>query len=404
MSTSLNAPESTSLSDVAKTFMRLGATAFGGPAAHIAVMEDEFVRRRAWLSSTEFVDLVSASNLIPGPNSTELAMHIGQRRAGWPGLWVAGLAFVLPATILVWGLAMLYVRVGRTPAVLGALGGIQPVVLAVVVHALWRLRTVIGRSALHWTIAVGAAFALVMGVHELLVLALAGVLMALAARLRSKPTTHDALPVLLPAASEHTGMTSFGAGFARTVAALGGAMVLTPPTVTALFVGFLKIGSVLFGSGYVLLALMRAEFVTRQQWLSEGQLLDAIAVGQLTPGPLFSSATFVGFLMLGHVGAIAATVGIFLPAFCFVAISGPLVPRLRRSPTASALLDGVNVGSLAILTAVVLSLIPNVATSALRVASFLVAFALLQRATCSAGWLLAVGAAVGIVGQWLSSP
>ena len=390
------------LAEVARVFLRLGATAFGGPAAHIGVMEDECVRRRGWLSSTEFVDLVSASNLIPGPNSTELAMHIGHRRAGWRGLWVAGLAFLLPATVLVWGLAMAYVRVGHTSWAVGALNGVQPIVLAVVVHALWRLRAVVGASPVRWAIALGAVVALTRGLNEVVVLLMAGVVAAVVSRVG----THRMPPAALVAVSSPITANAHSSGvgvFARTLGALTGALVVTP-SIGAIFMSFLKIGSVLFGSGYVLLALMRAEFITRHGWITEAQLLDAIAVGQLTPGPLFASATFVGFVTMGHGGALAATVGIFLPAFCFVAVSGPLVPMIRRSPTASAVLDGVNVGSLALLAAVVLAMAPAVATSGVRVASFLIALVLLLRATLSAGWLLTSGAAIGIVAQWLSRP
>ena len=392
---------STPLADVARVFLRLGATAFGGPAAHIGVMEDECVRRRGWLSSSEFVDLVSASNLIPGPNSTELAMHIGHRRAGWRGLWVAGLAFLLPATVLVWALAMVYVRVGRTPSAIGVLNGVQPVVLAVVVHAVWRLRAVVGTSPVRWVIALGAMLALMRGIHEVVVLLVAGVVAVVLSRVgrnRVRPASLAALASPLA----HDASTSGIGVFARTFSALAGAVAIAPPSLGALFVSFLKIGSVLFGSGYVLLALMRAEFVTRLGWLTESQVLDAIAIGQLTPGPLFASATFVGYVTMGHGGALAATVGIFLPAFCFVALSGQLVPMLRRSPTASAVLDGVNVGSLALLVTVVISMMPAVATSGVRVASFLVALVLLLRATLSAGWLLTGGAVIGVVVQWLS--
>ncbi|MET0552917.1 MAG: chromate efflux transporter [Vicinamibacteria bacterium] len=358
------------LAEVCGVFLRLGLTAFGGPAAHVAMMEDEVVRRRAWLDRAAFLDLVAATHLVPGPNSTELAIHLGYRRAGWPGLFVAGAAFILPAFAMVWALAWFYVRWGRLPAVLGVLAGLKPVVLAVVVHACWSF----GRTALKTrrlaALAALSAAALLAGAHELLVLGVAG----LAAVRRPRRSAVAAAVGWLPIA----GAAASGAG-----------------TPAALFWIFAKIGSVLFGSGYVLVAYLRAELVTRRPWLTEVQLLDAVAVGQLTPGPVFTTATFVGYLVSGNAGAIAATAGIFLPAFLFVAASGPLVPRLRRSPAAGDFLDGLVAASIAFMAVVAVGVLPGAVPDALSLSIALVALVLLVRFRVHAGWLMLAGAAVG---------
>src|SRR5262249_46394899 len=289
--------------ELALLFLRLGTTAFGGPAAHIAMMEDEVVRRRGWLSREEFLDLLGATNLIPGPNSTEMAIHIGHRRAGWRGLLVAGACFILPAMVLVWGLAWAYVRFGRLPQVVGLLYGVKPVIVAVIVQALWSL----GRSALKsrgLAVAALAAAALsAAGVHELLVLF--GVAAAVVAVRSLRAPGNAWRAAWLPP------LPAWGA------TVLAGA---PPFPLATLFLVFLKIGSVLFGSRSVLLAFLRAELVVRLGWLSEAQLLDAVAVGQVTPGPVFTTATFIGYVLSGPGGAAAATLGIFLPAFFFVAI------------------------------------------------------------------------------------
>ncbi len=388
-----------SVREVAAVFLRLGLTAFGGPAAHIAAMEDLLVQRRRWVSRAEFMDLLSAANVVPGPNSTELAIHLGYRRAGWPGLVVAGLAFIVPASIMVWLIAMGYVRYGQRPEVAALIAGMQPVVLAVVAQALWRL----GRSALRTGrligIAVAATVAMLLGVHELLVLALAAVaglllpvstvdassVHASSADAPSAPGPPASRPVFLPwsVVSKTAGTIALSAAVA--------------PTAFSVFTAFLKIGSVLFGSGYVLLAFLRAEFVTRNAWLSEAQLLDAIAIGQITPGPVFTSATFVGYLLAGNQGALAASVGIFLPAFLFVALSGPIVRHIRQSPRASAALDAVNAGSLALMAGVALVMLRPVAASWSASLLFVVAALVLIRTRIGAGWMLLAGAGVGVL-------
>jgi chromate transporter len=324
-STPVRAP----LSEVVLLFLHLGTTSFGGPAAHVARMEEEVVRRRRWLTHEEFLDLLGAVNLIPGPNSTEMALHIGGRVAGVAGFFAAGLCFILPSALLVGILAWAYVTFGTLPSAAGLLYGVKPVVLAVILQALWNLGRKCVRSPALDTVGQVAVVLAALGVHELLVLLLAGLALALGPLARRLARRGPAGPFVLA-----------GLPLAECVG-------LWP-----LFVVFLEIGSVLFGSGYVLLAFLQAELVDRRGWLTRETLLDAVAVGQVTPGPVFTAATFVGYVLRGPWGAVVATVGIFLPAFVFVALSGPLIPRLRKSPTAGAFLDGVNVASLALMALV----------------------------------------------------
>jgi chromate transporter len=376
-------PDRPALAELALLFLKLGTISFGGPAAHVAMMEDEVVRRRGWLSREEFLDLVGATNLIPGPNSTELAIHIGRLRGGWAGLVVAGAAFILPASLLVLACAWAYVRFGSLPAATGLLYGVKPVVVAVVVQALLAL----GRTALRppGTIAVGVAAlaAAAAGVHELVVLLVAGVVLVTVRWARSPRADGTAHGLVL--AVPMTALATTSAGSAA--AAFG----LWP-----LFLFFLKVGSVLFGSGYVLLAFLRADLVERWGWLTEAQLLDAVAVGQMTPGPVFTTATFVGYVLGGEPGAVLATVGIFLPAFVFVALSGPLVPFLRRSAPAAAFLDAVNAASLALMALVAAQLaraaVVDLVTLSLAVASAV----LLVRFRVNSSWLVLAGATSGL--------
>ncbi len=364
------------LRDLARLFARLGTLAFGGPAAHIAMMEDEVVKRREWLSHAEFLDMISACNLIPGPNSTEMALHIGQRRAGLTGLIVAGACFILPAVAITIALAWAYVAFSQMPQLAGILYGIKPVIIAVVVQAVWRL----ARSALHTSFLVGltvvAIAAALAGIDEMVILIAAGIIAIAVLRVRG---TLGASPVI------GTAVTAVKAGV------VAGA----PFSLGALFLIFLKIGSVLFGSGYVLLAFLQSDLVDRTHWLTQAQLLDAVAVGQITPGPVFTTATFVGYLLGGNAGAIIATVGIFLPAFFFVSISGPLLPHVRRSPIAGAFLDGVNAGSFALMVEVTWQLgraaVVDVTTLALAIVSAI----LLLRFRLNSAWLIALGGAVG---------
>lgn len=369
------------LGQLAVLFLKLGILAFGGPAAHIAMMEDEVVRRRKWLAREEFLDLLGAANLIPGPSSTELAIYIGYRQAGWPGLVAGGVCFILPAALIVTAIAWAYVRFGTLPAAAGVLYGVKPVVIAVIAQALWRL----GRSAVKTaSLALLAAAALVAslyGVDPLWVMAAAGVLAALAWRL----STGRRLPGIGPAALAGAPVA------AGTAAAQFG---LWP-----LFWVFLKIGAVLFGSGYVLLAFLRADLVDRLGWLSERQLLDAVAVGQVTPGPLFTTATFIGYLLGRGPGALVATVAIFLPGFLLVAASGRLVPRLRNSAPASAALDGVVVASLALMAAVTLQLARAALVDGLTLAMAAASAVALIRFRINTVWLIGAAVAIGWLAQ-----
>lgn len=371
-----------SLRELAFLFLRLGTTAFGGPASHIAMMEEEVVRRRKWLDEQEFLDYLSATNFIPGPNSTEMAIHIGHERGGWPGLIVAGTCFIAPAVVIVGGLAWTYVRFGTLPEANRLLYGVRPVVIAIVVQALWKL----GRSALktEWLWMVGLACALLtaLGVNELLVLALGG-LLGSASRWKRLDVRKAFVgwPGLKPAIS----------------ASAGAAAVASSVGLGFIFLTFAKIGSVLFGSGYVLLAFLRADLVERHHWIDQRQLLDAVAVGQVTPGPVFTTATFVGYLLHGWAGSAVATLGIFLPAFLFVAITAPFLPRLRASKVAGRILDGVNVASLALMAVVTFQLarasIQDLLTALLAVASLVA----LLRFRLNSAWLVLLGAFAGLL-------
>ena len=366
----------TSLAELARLFVRLGATAFGGPAAHIAMMRDEVVRRRKWLTEEGFLDLLGATNLIPGPNSTEMAIHIGWGRRRWSGLLTAGVTFIVPAMLITGALGWAYVRFGKLPETSWLLWGIKPVILAVVLQALWNLAPTAARTRLLRILGLAAVAASLLGVHELLILFGSG---ALVTAIRGRGARGVHLRQLAPG-----------------IPVAAGAAAISTVTLPGLFWVFFKIGSVLFGSGYVLLAFLRADLVERLHWLTQGQLIDAVAAGQVTPGPVFTTATFIGYLLAGPAGALVATAGIFLPAFVFVAASGPLLPRLRASPTAGAFLDGVNVASLALMAAVTAQLgrgaIVDLPTSLLG----LMSAALLLRFKVNATWLVLGGAAVGV--------
>jgi chromate transporter len=384
-------PDPPALLDTARLFLRLGTTAFGGPAAHIAIMEDEIVGRRRWLSREQFLDYLGATNLIPGPNSTELAIHVGMARHGWPGLLVAGVCFILPSAVIVGLIAWAYVRYGSLPDVAGVLRGITPVVIAIVISALWQLGRTAVKSVTLAMLGLGAFVALLAGVHELAVLLAAGVVSAAFAGAGS---WRRRMSALVSAVGASASLSALGSGLASAVAS-GVAGPAVPFSLWSLFLIFARIGALLFGSGYVLLAFLRAEVVERLGWLTEQQLLDAIAVGQVTPGPLFTTATFIGYLLGGAGGAAVATVGIFLPAFVFVALSGPLVPRLRRSRVAGLVLDGVNVASLAMMAAVTVELSSATLRAPLPVALASLSLLALTRYSINPSWLVAGGAAVG---------
>jgi chromate transporter len=398
--------------DLAALFLRLGATAFGGPAAHISMMEHEVVTRRGWMTRGEFLDLLGATNLAPGPTSTKMALFIGHARGGWVGFLAAGLGFMLPATLLVTAFAWAYVRFGSLPAFPHFFEGIKPVVLALIAQALVGL----GRAAVKNRFLLALGLATLLGtffVHELVLLLVAGCVSAFVsvvlprmgkgdaptsatprhasnAEPDSAPTPpqplskKSSLPLSLSKKSLFVPLFALGAP-------------LSSFSLTSLFLFFLKTGAVLFGSGYVLLAYLKADLVERWHWLTSAQLLDAVAVGQFTPGPLSSTATFIGYLLGGVPGAAVATLGIFLPAFAIVALMGPFVPRLRRSKLLGAFLDGVNVAALALMGSVTLQFARPALTNAPTVALFLASIAILSTVRVNAAWLVLAGGLLGLV-------
>ena len=367
-----------SLGELARLFLRLGITAFGGPAAHIGMMRHEVVERRRWLTDAEFLDLLAATNLIPGPNSTEMAIHIGYTRSGLPGRLLAGCCFILPPCLIVGVIAWGYVRYGDTPQVGWLMYGVSPVIIAIVVQALWKLGVSAVKgpaTALIGVLAVGLSLA---GLNELALLALGGIVMV---------GTRLGRPGVLAGT-----MAMLGAG--STLFAQAG-VVDVPVTLTRLTLFFLKVGSILFGSGYVLLAFLRADLTDRWGWLTDQQLIDAVTVGQVTPGPVFTTATFIGYLLGGWVGAALATIGIFAPGFLFVAVSQPLIPRLRASALTGALLDGVVVASLGLMAAVTWHLGRSAIVDAPTVGLAVVAAAILVTLRPNSAWLVLGGAVAG---------
>jgi len=375
-----------SLAEIAFVFLKLGTTAFGGPAAHLAMMEDEFVRRRRWVTQADFLDRLATANLIPGPSSTEVAIFIGQLKRGWRGLIVAGCCFIIPAALIVTAIAWAYVRFGSLPRAQGVLYAIKPAVVAIIVQALGKMSRTGIRSLPLAMIALLAAVLSVVGVSPLVVLVFAGAVAATSLLMKNRLLDISILGLAHP--------SSIARGFSVALAffAVGAAF---PFRLLRLFLSFLKIGSVVFGSGYVLLAFLQTEFVERLHWLTDKQLLDAVAVGQFTPGPLFTTATFIGYLVAGYKGAIVATLGIFLPGFFLVALSGPLIPRLRRSPVASAALDGVIAGSLALMAVVAMQLARASIIDWKTLTIFAVSLAALLRLRVNSAWVVAVSAMVG---------
>jgi chromate transporter len=388
------------LGELARLFLKLGVIGFGGPAAHIAMLEDEVVRRRRWLDRQHFLDLIGATNLIPGPNSTEMAMHVGFERAGWLGLATSGACFIVPAVAITGGFAWLYVTYGALPQVEPFLWGIEPAVLAVILGALWKL----GRQALQgWRLAALGAVAtaaVLAGADEVATLFAAGLLGMLWLRLAARRGEGEgaASPGFVPVLLSGLRRT---AGAAAATAAGAGAAGAVP--LGKLFLFFLKVGAVLYGSGYVLVAFLEGGLVRRYGWLSEGQLLDAIALGQLTPGPVLSTATFIGYVLAGAPGAAVATIGIFLPSFLFVLALNPLVPKLRRSAWMAAFLDAVNVAAVGLMAAVTVKLGAAALTSwpAWLIAGLAAAAAL--RFRVNAAWLVLAGALLGrLLAPWSS--
>ncbi|OGP72229.1 MAG: chromate transporter [Deltaproteobacteria bacterium RBG_16_50_11] len=365
--------------EIAALFLKLGITAFGGPAAHIGMMHNEVVKRRRWLGDQEFLDLVGATNLIPGPNSTEMAIHIGFLRAGWLGLITGGACFILPAMVIVMGLAWVYVRFGTTVQASWLLYGVKPVVIAIIVQALWSLGPKAIKSAP--TAAVGLIVFILyfFGVNEIALLFAGGFAVMIGVNLRRLKKRWMGV-------------------FVIPFAGLGlPAVASLPFSLPILFLTFLKIGAVLYGSGYVLLAFLRADFVVRLGWLTDRQLMDAIAIGQVTPGPVFTTATFIGYLLGGAPGSLLATLGIFLPSFVFVAISHPLIPRLRKSTWASGFLDGVNAASLGLMAAVTWNLGRASLIDPVTGGIAIISIVFLIRFKMNSTWFIILGAIIGLL-------
>jgi len=383
-------PAEGSVSEVAKLFLKLGTIAFGGPAAHIAMMHDEMSRRRCWVSEERFLDLLGAANLIPGPSSTEMAIYLGYERAGWRGLILGGVCFILPAMLMVLAIAWAYVHYGATPEAGWLLYGIKPVIVAIIVQALCGLL----KTAVKGPLLAGAGL-LVLGLYfagfsPVALIFASGLLVMLIEngwRFWRQARNTSASIALLPA---------FGLSATQVVG-----MIPVPFSLTALFVTFLKLGSVVFGSGYVLLAFLRNDFVYRLGWLTDHQILDAVAVGQFTPGPVFTTATFIGYVVGGFPGAILATVGIFLPSFIFVAAVFPVVGMLRQSRWASGFLDGVNVGALGLMAGVTWQLGRAAVIDWFAAVLALISAVLVFSFKINSAWLVLAGGMMGFLSKLL---
>ncbi|BAZ03586.1 chromate transporter [Calothrix sp. NIES-3974] len=378
-------PRENKLIELAKLFFKQGIIGFGGPAAHIAMMEEEVVNRRNWLTREHFLDLVGATNLIPGPNSTEMAIHIGYTYAQWPGLIIAGVCFIFPAVLLTGLAAWIYVSFGTLPQVAPLLYGIKPAVLAVIGAAVWRLGKTAFKKRILILIALAVVVAVFMGVNEVLALILGGIGGMVILRSISPPVA----AILSPLSSTLVVNVSSSTN---------------PPNYSLWQLGlvFLKIGCVLYGSGYVLVAFLQSELVQGLGWLTQKQLLDAIAIGQFTPGPVLSTATFIGYVIGGLPGAIVATIGIFLPSFVLVALLNPIVPKLRASKYMSAFLDAINASAIALMIAVTIQLgreilFPGNQFDWFASLIFLVSAIIIIRWRLNAAWLVFGGAIFGWV-------
>jgi chromate transporter len=371
------------LREVVALFSKLGVIGFGGPAAHIALMRDEVVRRRRWIRDERFLDLLGMTNLIPGPNSTEMAIHLGYLRAGWPGLIAGGVCFIVPAMVSVLAFAWAYVRYGSRAEVAWLLYGIKPVIIAVVLQAVWSLGRAAVKGPLAAALGIGVLALYLVGANEIALLFGGGIAYMLVRVGRRRWLAGAATPLVF----------LLGAPAAAVAQAAAGA---APATLGTLFLTFLKIGSVLYGSGYVLLAFLRNDFVVRLGWLTDRQLIDAVAVGQFTPGPVFTTATFVGYVVGSWPGALLATLAIFLPSFLFVALSHPLIPRIRGRAVTAALLDGVNVAALGLMLAVTWELGRAAIVDGVTAVLAIAAAVLLVRYRVNSAWLVIGGGAVGI--------
>ena len=390
--------KSTRLKELAGIFLKLGMIGFGGPAAHIAMMEEEIVRRHKWITREYFLDLVGATNLIPGPNSTEMAIHIGYIRAGWSGLAVAGISFILPAVLITAAFAWAYVKFGSLPKIIPFFYGIKPAVLAVIFFAIWRLGRTAVKSWRLLVIGLCVTLASLLKMNEVAVLLLGGVIGMFWLRLPPRGRAPLVFEVIAGVS------TAIGAILSNARISWGTVAMMAigfsgPIGFSLLKLGFffLKVGAVLFGSGYVLVAFLEGGLVHDYGWLSQQQLLDAVAIGQFTPGPVLSAATFIGYVISGGPGAVVATVAIFLPSFFFVAALNPIVPRLRQSPWTSAFLDSANISSVALMVAVIVKLSQTTLTG---LPAWMITMAVLGVSflwKVNATWLILGGATVGWV-------
>ena len=387
------------LSEIARAFLRLGFVAFGGAAAHIGLMEEEFVRRRKWLTHEEFVDRLGAVNLLPGPTSTELAIYLGQLRGGFAGLLVAGACFLLPAAFMTVGLAWAYMKYGALPELAGVLWGVKPVVVVLLVQAVWSLATTALKSRELMFLAAVVLGLAAMHVPTLALLIGTGAAWVVAERFGRK-TGGAAGAVALVGSNASSSLADAARGgnsAPGAVAGFGGAGSFLAVTGPGVFLYFLKIGALLFGSGYVLLAVLREDLVTRLHWLTEAQLLDAIAVSQATPGPFFTVATFVGYLLAGWHGALVATLGMFVPAFTYVAATANVLPKMRQSPNAGAFLDGVNAAAVALMALVGIQFAREVVMTRLALLIAAVAAVLVFRYRANSAWVVLGGAVTGLL-------
>lgn len=384
------------LGEIARAFLRLGFLAFGGAAAHIGLFEEEFVRRRKWLSREEFLDRLGAVNLLPGPTSTEMAIYLGELRGGFPGLLVAGAAFILPAAFLTAGMAWAYVKYGALPELAGVLWGVKPVVVVLLVQAVGSLaKAALKSRELMFLAAVVLGLAAV-HVPTLALLMGTGVAWIVANRFGRRPEA--TIAAAIGAGSGNLANRAQGEHSAQAAAAaIGGLSPFLTATTSGVFLYFLKIGALLFGSGYVLLAVLREDLVTRLHWLTEPQLLDAIAVSQATPGPFFTVATFVGYLLAGWQGAGAATLGMFVPAFTYVALTANVLPKMRKSPNAGAFLDGVNAAAVALMAFVGIEFAREVVTTPSALVIGAVAAVLVFRYRLNSAWVVLGGALSGLI-------
>lgn len=387
------------LLELAFVFSKLGMIAFGGPAAHIAMIDDEVVKQRQWMSRERLLDLLGITNLIPGPNSTELAIHIGLERGGFLGLLIAGSCFILPAMLIVWALAVVYTQYQSVPEMGWLLYGIKPAIAAIVLQALWKLGKSAIKNAQTLSVSVAVLVLFYLGVNEIGLLLLAGITITLVNNWRLQ--TNNDRPSLLMLPLYGSLITSFASQGTRAIATVTNIANTSLLTWGQVFLIFLKIGSVLYGSGYVLLAFLQKELVERSQWLTSQQLLDAIAIGQFTPGPIFTTATFIGYLLAGNLGAIAATIGIFLPAFVIVAIVSPWVEKLRRSRWTSGFLDGVNAASLGLMAVVTWKLTHTALVDWLTLVIAVVSGIAILRWQVNSAWLVLAGGLIGFVASML---